>query len=80
MIISAFSDSEKKDKIAEFYDTTHPGLFMRGVLTEAQEQEKDIQVTFMTRNEHKACLSMPKEKFEEYLETSHWAVDTTGEK
>ena len=49
MIVSAFSDSERKDKIAEFYDTTYPCSFMRGLLTEAQEQEKDVAITFIAR-------------------------------
>lgn len=49
MIVSAFSDSERKDKIAEFYDTTYPCSFMRGVLTEAQEQEKEVEITFTAR-------------------------------
>ena len=46
MIVSAFSDGSKHDKIAEFYDTEFPCLFMRGVLIQAQELEKDIEITF----------------------------------
>lgn len=51
MIISAFSDGEKKDKIAEFYDTTYPCSFMRGILTEAEEQDKEVEITFTARLE-----------------------------
>ena len=46
MIISAYLDGLKHDKIAEFYDTEFPCLFMRGILIQAQELEKDIEVTF----------------------------------
>lgn len=46
MIVSAFSDGLKQDKIAEFYDTEFPCLFMRGILIRAQELEKDIEITF----------------------------------
>ena len=49
MIVSAYSDGHKRDKIAEFYDTDFPCLFMRGLLTQAQEQEKEIEVTFTAR-------------------------------
>ena len=51
MIISAFSDGEKKDKIAEFYDTTYPCSFFRGILTEAEEQDKEVEITFTARLE-----------------------------
>lgn len=46
MIISAFSDGERKDKIAEFYDTDYPCSFLRGLLVESEEQEKPVQITF----------------------------------
>lgn len=46
MIVSVYSDGLKQDKIAEFYDTEFPCLFMRGLLIQAQELEKDIEVTF----------------------------------
>ena len=46
MIVSAYSDGLKHDKIAEFYDTEFPCLFMRGLLTQAKELEKDIEITF----------------------------------
>ena len=49
MIISAFTDGQKRNKIAEFYDTDFPCLFMRGILTQAQEQEKEIELTFTAR-------------------------------
>ena len=51
MIVSAFRDEERKDKIAEFYDTTYPCSFMRGLLTDAKEQDKDVQITFVARHE-----------------------------
>lgn len=53
MIISAYSDGEMEDKIAEFYDTTYPCSFFRGLLTEAQEQEKEVEITFTARQEYK---------------------------
>ena len=46
MIVSAFSDGSKHDKIAEFHDTVFPCLVMRGILIQAQELEKDIEITF----------------------------------
>lgn len=46
MIVSAYSDGKKQDKIAEFYDTEFPCLFMRGILIQAQKLEKDIEMTF----------------------------------
>ena len=49
MIVSVFSDGEKKDKIAEFYDCQYPTTFLRGVLEEANEDEKDTQLTFSCR-------------------------------
>ena len=61
MIVSAFSDNEKKDKVAEFYDTTYPCSFMRGLLTESQEQEKDLQITFVARQERGVDLSLKEE-------------------
>ena len=64
MIISAFSDGEMEDKIAEFYDTTYPCSFFRGVLTEAQEQEKEVEITFTSRQEYKP---MSAEEFERRL-------------
>ena len=51
MIISAFSDGEKKDKIAEFYDTENPTVFLRGALEIAKENEHDFQMTFVCRQE-----------------------------
>lgn len=63
MIISAFSDGEKKDKIAEFYDTTFPCAFMKGLLAESQEQEKDIQITFSVRHKFKKTNNFYSEEF-----------------
>lgn len=49
MIVSVFSDGEKKDKIADFYDCCYPTTFLRGILEEARELEKDTQLTFSCR-------------------------------
>lgn len=72
MIVSAYSDSEKKDKIAEFYDTTYPCSFMRGLLTESQEQERDITITFTARQQgffiHEEPMS--NEEFLEHLKAT----------
>lgn len=59
MIISAYSDGEKKDKIAEFYDTTYPCSFFRGLLTESQEQDKEVEITFTARQEYKRMTFKP---------------------
>lgn len=58
MIISVFSDGEKKDKIAEFYDTLYPCSFLRGVLEESREEEKDAQLTFSIRQEDTILKNM----------------------
>ena len=47
MTISVFRDGERKDKIAEFYDTQVPTTFLRGALEEAREDERDTQLTFV---------------------------------
>ena len=52
MIISAFSD-DKKDKIAEFYDTHYPCLFLRGVLEQTREEEGETQIMFTVRTENR---------------------------
>ena len=52
MIVSAYSDGFKHDKIAEFYDTEFPCLFMCGLLMQAQELEKDIEVTFTAHDKN----------------------------
>lgn len=49
MIVSVFSDGERKDKIAEFYDTNFPCAFLRGVLVEAEELEENRQLMFTVR-------------------------------
>lgn len=49
MVISVFSDGTKKDKVAEFYDTSYPCSFLRGVLTETQELEGEAQLMFVAR-------------------------------
>lgn len=51
MIVSVFSDGEKKDKVAEFYDTSYPCTFLRGLLVETQEQENESQLMFVARQE-----------------------------
>ena len=50
MIISMYSDGEKKDKVAEFYDTHYPTTFMRGVLEESKEDEEDVQMMIVCRH------------------------------
>lgn len=49
MIVSVFTDGERKDKIAEFYDTNFPCAFLRGVLVEAEELEENRQLMFTVR-------------------------------
>ena len=49
MIISVFTDGEKKDKIAEFTDVKYPTSFLRGLLEESREQEKEVQFMFTVR-------------------------------
>ena len=51
MIISVYSDGEKHDKVAEFYDTNYPTSFLRGILEETREDEKDAQLVFVVRSE-----------------------------
>ena len=50
MTVSAFKDGERKEKIAEFYDTEYPTLFLRGLLETSREEETDIQIMFIARN------------------------------
>lgn len=51
MGVSVYSDGDKKDKIAEFYDTENPTVFLRGALEIAKENEHDFQMTFVCRQE-----------------------------
>ena len=52
MTISVYSEGEKKDKVAEFYDTQYPTSFLRGVLEEAKEDETDAQLMFVCRSDN----------------------------
>ena len=67
MIINFYSDGEKRDKVAEFYDTVIPTLFMRGVLEEAKDNERDTQYTFTVRQEP----LKQKTAWDEVVERSH---------
>lgn len=49
MIISVFSDGNKRDKVAEFYDTKYPTSFLRGILEETKEDEAETQLMFVAR-------------------------------
>lgn len=51
MIITVFEDGEKKNRVAEFYDTKYPCAFLRGVLEEAREDETDAQLVFAARQD-----------------------------
>ena len=48
MIISVYSD-DKRDKVAEFYDTHYPCTFLRGMLEETKEDEAESQLMFVCR-------------------------------
>ena len=50
MTISVYSDGEKKNKVAEFYDTQYPTSFLRGVLEESREDERDADLMFCCRH------------------------------
>ena len=63
MIVSVFSDGERKDKIAEFYDTLFPTSFLRGVLEESREDETEAQLFFVCRPEIER-IDMPIPKME----------------
>ena len=50
MIVSVYTD-DKKNKVAEFYDTQFPCSFLRGVLEETREDEAESQLMFVCRRE-----------------------------
>lgn len=56
MIVSVFADGERKDKVAEFYDTKLPTTFLRGILEESREHEMDTSFTFQSRMECNVCF------------------------